>query len=98
MFTSGKSYGVYYAAKDIKTALKETIYHREILLRTTDEPDTDLTMRCYVNQVSSRLHDIRGKEFAQYHQEDYQAPQAFAAAMRRKGSDGLIYNSVSDDG
>jgi hypothetical protein len=97
-FTSGESYGVYYGAKDIKTALKETIYHREILLRTTDEPDTDLTMRCYVNQVSSELHDIRGKEFSQYHQEDYQAPQTFAATMRAKGSDGLIFNSVRDPG
>jgi hypothetical protein len=42
-------------------------------------------MRCYVNQVSSELHDIRGKEFSLYHQEDYQAPQTFAATMRTEG-------------
>ena len=96
-FTDG-SYGVYYAAKELKTAIKETVYHREVFLRKTNESDTELTMRCYANKIAVALHDVRAKEHVGLHSEDYTAPQQFAALMRKQGSPGLVYRSVRDAG
>jgi hypothetical protein len=96
-FTDGQ-YGVYYGAKTLQTALKETAFHREAFLRATDEPDTELTMRCYVNQVCKAVHDIRGDTYPELYQADYQTPQAFGAQMRKEGSNGLVYDSVRDAG
>ncbi|WP_016953927.1 RES family NAD+ phosphorylase [Catenovulum agarivorans] len=97
-FTDGTEYGVYYGAKDLDTAFAETIYHREKFLSATNEPDTELTMRCYINKVALELHDIRGDEFADLYTEDYAAPQQFAKEMRGLGSNGLLYKSVRDQG
>jgi hypothetical protein len=97
-FTDGTQYGVYYGARDLATAFAETIYHREKFLASTKEPDTELTMRCYINKVALALHDIRGAEFAHLYTDDYLAPQQFAKALRANGSNGLLYNSVRDKG
>jgi hypothetical protein len=97
-FTDGQHYGVYYAARDLLTAIKETVYYREIFLRRTHEPDTELTMRCYANKVALEMHDIRADLYQHLHSEDYTLSQAFAAQMRKLGSNGLIYNSVRDPG
>ncbi len=97
-FTDGREYGVYYGAKELETALAETIYHREQFLLATDEPDTELTMRCYINKVALALHDVRGEEFAHLYADDYAAPQQFAKALREAGSNGLLYKSVRDAG
>ena len=97
-FTDGTQYGVYYAATDIKTAFRETIYHRERFLQATNEPDLEITMRCYVNAQQLPMQDIRGEEYSGFHGEDYAVPQAFAADMRGQGSNGFIYNSVRHAG
>lgn len=96
-FTDGTEYGVYYGARDLDTAFSETIYHREKFLSATNEPDTELTMRCYINKVALELHDIRGDEFAHLYTDDYAAPQQFAKEIRASGSNGLLYKSVRDD-
>ena len=49
-FSNG-SYGVYYAANDIPTALAETRYHRELFLRRTNEPATEIDMRSYLSLI-----------------------------------------------
>lgn len=97
-FTEGTSYGVYYGAKELDTALAETIYHREKFLSATNEPDTELTMRCYINKIALELHDVRGDEFKHLYTDDYSAPQQFAKHMRANGSNGLLYKSVRDKG
>jgi hypothetical protein len=97
-FTDGKTYGVYYGARDLKTAIKETVYHRELFLQQTSEPDTELTMRCYANKVALEMHDIRGEKYLHLHTEDYAPSQYFAAMMRANDSNGLIYNSVRHPG
>ena len=97
-FSDGTDYGVYYGAKDLNTALAETIYHREKFLSATQEPDTELTMRCYINKVALALHDIRVEGFEHLHTDDYSAPQQFAKEQRANGSNGLLYNSVRDQG
>ena len=97
-FTDGNEYGVYYGAKALDTAFAETIYHRERFLSATNEPDTELTMRCYINKISLDLHDIRDDGFEHLYTDDYIAPQQFAKHMRANGSNGLLYKSVRDEG
>lgn len=95
-FTDG-AYGVYYGARDLRTAIAETIYHRERFLSATQEADTELTMRQYINCVALPLHDIR--ENAVVHAPDsYVASQALGKALREEGSHGLLYRSVRDAG
>lgn len=97
-FTDGTEYGVYYGARDLDTAFAETIYHREKFLSATNEPDTELTMRCYINKVALELHDVRGDEFTHLYADDYSTSQKFAKEMRTNGSNGLLYKSVRDEG
>ena len=97
-FTDGTEYGVYYGARDIETAFAETIHHREKFLSATNEPDTELTMRCYINKVALELHDVRGDEFEFLYDENYAEPQRFAKEMREAGSNGLVCNSVRHEG
>lgn len=95
-FTDG-SYGVYYGARDLKTAIAETIYHRERFLSATQEPDTELTMRQYINRVALPLHDMR-KNTAVHTPNSYAAAQALGKALREANSHGLLYQSVRDAG
>lgn len=97
-FTDGTQFGVYYGARELTTAFAETIHHREKFLAATKEPDTELTMRCYINKVALELHDIRAKEFSNLYREDYTCSQAFAENLRESGSNGLVYKSVRDPG
>ena len=58
-FSDG-TWGVFYAAHSVTTAVEETVYHRERFLAATTEPACDIPMRCYRTSVDSRRHDIRG--------------------------------------
>lgn len=62
-FTDG-SYGVYYAAKELETAIAETKYHREEFMRATNEPRMELDMRVYLVDVDADYHDIRGQNLS----------------------------------
>lgn len=93
-FTDG-SFGVYYGARDIDTALAETMHHREIFLSATEEPDTEITMREYVGKVALPMLDIRANSFQNLHEPNsYVASQNFAIQKREEGCNGLVYNSV----
>ncbi len=95
-FSDG-SYGVYYAATTLDTAVAETRYHREKFLRFTNEGPIDIDMRAYVAQLDGELHDLRGcqETYPQiYHPTDYSAGQAVGARLRDAKSNGLIYVSV----
>lgn len=95
-FSDG-NYGVYYAAKDIDTALAETRYHRERFLRRTSEPPIEIDMRSYASVLSTELHDIRGMQTTAtelYDKHAYGGSQRFASHLRAEGSNGILYNSV----
>lgn len=97
-FSDG-SFGVYYAARELKTAIHETVYHRENFLKFTQEEPGHIDMRVYVGKIKKPLHDIRGDSFqAFYHPNDYQVSQAFAKNLRMQDSWGLVFNSVRDKG
>ncbi len=92
-FTDG-SYGVYYAARELPTAIAETVHHRNHFLAWTREAACVLQLRCILADVAGRLHDLR-RGYPQWHDPDhYEASQRAAARLREAGSDGLVYNSV----
>lgn len=95
-FTSG-SYGVYYAARDLETAIRETVYHRERFLGWTDEPPCEIDVRVYKGTVEKPLIDLRDDQFSPYMNPDpdlYEPAQQFAAKLRATESYGLLYPSV----
>lgn len=96
-FSDG-SFGVFYAARALDTAVAETMFHRAKFMAATKEPAMKLEMRCYRTAVNGRLHDLRKGWTAMLDPADYRAPQALARELRAAGSDGVVYPSVRHDG
>lgn len=99
-FTDG-TYGAYYAALELETAIEETVFHREAFLRATREAPIELDMRVLRARLRGDLHDLRTlRERAPeiYDPDDYQASQALGRALRESGSDGIVYQSVRHEG
>jgi RES domain-containing protein len=103
-FSDG-SYGVYYAAHSLATAVAEVSYHRAVFLRRTTEPAIDLDLRLITANVEAELHDLRAPSDAQpadrpyasvLDPSDYAASQRLGQALRSQGSWGISYPSVRD--
>jgi hypothetical protein len=81
-FSDG-SFGVYYAAKGLETAIAETKVHRARFLAYTQEDAGEIDMRVYVGEILKPLHDIRGSAYGALHDpNDWRPSQAFGLAMR----------------
>jgi hypothetical protein len=97
-FSDG-SYGVYYAARTLETAVRETAYHRARFLAATQEQPGEIDMRAYVGRPIKPYLDVRGTKYQALHDpNDYAPPQAFARPLRDAGEWGLIYRSVRHEG
>jgi hypothetical protein len=96
-FSDG-SWGVFYAARGVATAIEETVYHRQRFLAATAEPPTDIQMRCYRMTIQGRLHDIRGGWPAEHAPDSYALSVALARTLREGGSNGIVYDSVRHPG
>lgn len=101
-FTDG-SYGVYYAANTIETAVAETHFHRSRFLAATKEPPIEIDMRSYASDIDADLHSIAGRqaELTDIYAPDpaqYGPAQAFAKVLRAEGSNGIHHSSVRDPG
>jgi hypothetical protein len=95
------TFGAYYAAADVETAIAETKFHREEFLRATKEAPISIEMRVYLADMAADLHDIRGRQSDMadiYRGDDYGASQALARHLRREGSFGIVYDSVRREG
>ena len=92
-FTDG-TFGVYYAAAALETAIVETVFHFEEFLRSTNEERAVHEMRAYVGKINCELHDVREGYPSLHDAASYRESQAFAQRIREKQSSGLIYNSV----
>ncbi len=94
-FSDG-SYGVYYAARFLETAIAETAYHFGRFLRATSEArGTEIQLRVLISpRVDSVFHDVRRGYPALHDPDDYGPPQALAKVLRAAGSNGLVYASV----
>ena len=99
-FSNG-TYGVFYAAQRESTAIAETRYHRERFLRATKQARREVDMRVLSVIVKGALHDLRGMRPVLpdiYRPDDYTASQLLGGALRAGGSNGVVYDSVRQDG
>jgi hypothetical protein len=110
-FSDG-SYGVYYAARSLETAIAEVGHHRAIFLRRTAEPAIDIDLRLVTATVEAELHDLldvggAGAAAAAANEsrfasvldpDDYGASQSLGRKLREIGSWGLRWPSVRHAG
>ncbi len=98
-FSDG-SFGIYYAAKEIETALREKAYHSEKFYAYTNEPAGLITVRVYQSKkISHPLADIRSKTYSHlHHPTEYVASQSFALTLKKAKENGLVFNSVRHEG
>ena len=62
-FSDG-SYGVYYAADTLETAVAEVSHHRARFLARTDEPEIDVDLRWIQADLRQPAHDLRATAWA----------------------------------
>ena len=98
-FSDGR-FGVLYVADRFETALAETVHHHQLFMRRTGEPaGWTSQFRELVMELALAAHDVSDR--AQYHEvldpDDYAPAQQLGAALRDRGSDGILYPSVRDD-
>jgi hypothetical protein len=100
-FSDG-SYGVYYAAKRLSTAIAETAWHFARFARDARDPARREDMRVLVGAVANSFHDIDGlpaaRRAAILDPNSYDASQELAQALRAGGSNGVVYSSVREKG
>ena len=99
-FSDG-TYGVFYAADTLATAIAETCYHREQSMRATNEPPMELDMRVLLADLDQELIDIRGmrESLAEvYDPQSYHASQALGRQLRAENAWGIVYDSVRQAG
>ena len=100
-FSDG-SYGVYYAARALETALRETAYHfGRFATDSADGPRYE-DMRVLTGRIADRFHDAaslgKAARAAILNSESYAASQTLGARLREAGSNGIIYPSVRHAG
>lgn len=95
------TFGAYYAARSLETAVAETKYHRARFLRATAEPPTELDMRVLEARLAGDFHDLRALQAdwpTVYDPGDYAGGQALARRLRAGGADGVVFDSVRHSG
>jgi hypothetical protein len=100
-FSDG-SYGVYYAAEALETAIRETAYHFGRFAADSRDPPRREDMRVLVGAIHRQVDDIHSLDDAMkakvLDKDSYAASRPFAAARRADGSDGLLFPSVRHAG
>lgn len=98
---NGVDRGAWYAARSLRTAHAEVIYHRTQELAEVGVFDTFVQVRAYIADFHAMFHDIRGSDFDRnpvYDLNGYGASQSFAHSLFESGSNGIVYRSVRDAG
>jgi hypothetical protein len=94
------TWGVYYAANRIETAIAETVYHFGQFAGDARDPPRREDMRVQVAAIANMFHDVetlpRAKRAAVLDPDSYDASRALARTLREAGSNGLSYPSVRD--
>lgn len=100
-FSDG-SYGVYYAARDLATAVAETAYHFGRFARDSDDGPRYEDMRVLVCRIDRSFHDAsrlpEPERSLVLDPDDYSAGRRLAGALRDAGSNGIVYPSVRRPG
>ena len=95
-FSDGR-FGIFYAAKDLLTAVIERAYHTTRFLSMTSELPGPLKQRALVARIHGLMHDLRKRRekwTSVYRSHDYSASQKLGATLWSQNSAGLVYDSV----
>jgi hypothetical protein len=93
-FSDG-TWGVYYAAESLETAVAEVSFHCARFMAETRQPPIDVDYRAYVAHIIKPMNDIRGRRWLEAHDPDsYAVSAALAREYRSAGSWGFLYRSV----
>jgi len=96
-FSDG-SYGVYYAASELETAIAETVFHFENFARDSSDPPRKEEMRVLVGEVAADLEDVAALPEPQRSSildpVSYLASQAYGREIRNAGRSGVVFPSV----
>lgn len=89
------SFGIYYAGDSQKTAIKETVFHREKFYQASNEPACKVTMREYLAKVLKPLIAISSEDQSGLlDPSSYQQSQEFGKKIKSEKHWGLYYPSV----
>jgi hypothetical protein len=100
-FSDG-SYGVYYAARELETAIRETAYHFGRFAGDSADAPRYEPMRVLIGRIDDRFSDLATVAPATRSRildpDTYAHSQPFGAALREAGSNGVVYASVRRPG
>ena len=100
-FSDG-SYGVYYCAQHLATAIAETMHHFGRIAGDSNDPPRRENMRVLVGSLAAELHDITSLPPAErvrvLDPDSYSASQQRARNLRDANSNGVAYPSVRHAG
>ena len=100
-FSNG-SYGVYYAAAALETAIAETVFHFEAFARDSGDPPRSEDMRVLVGTMAAEFEDVAALAAAERRAildpDSYAVSQACAKRLRVAGANGVAYPSVRQPG
>lgn len=96
------TYGVYYAARELATAVAETGYHFARFAADSHDPPRREDMRVLLGTIAATLDDAGSlaepRRSAVLSKTSYAESQRFAVERRDAGSNGIHYPSVRHDG
>ncbi len=100
-FSDG-SFGVYYAAAALETAILETVFHFEAFARDSADPPRSEDFRVLVGVVTAPFEDVAtlpaSRQASILAPDSYTASQAYAKEVRAAGANGVTYSSVRHPG
>lgn len=100
-FSDG-SFGIYYAAKEIETAIAETAYHFAKFAADAGDPPRREDMRVLHGRIDHSFADVDALASPLKDElldaGSYAKSQPFGASRREAGADGLVYPSVRHKG
>lgn len=100
-FSDG-TYGVYYAASELNTAIAETVYHFEAFARAAHDPARQEDMRVVIGTINCEFDEVAALEDSLRNNildpNSYAAARNFAKERRSAGSNGICYPSVRRPG
>ena len=96
------TFGVYYAAAELETAVAETVFHFEAFARDSADPPRSEDMRVLLGTMSADFEDVATLLTEQRHAlldpASYAASQAYAKRLKASGANGVAYPSVRHAG
>ena len=96
-FSDG-SYGVYYAAHELATAIAETAYHFGLFASDSHDPPRMEDMRVLVGRIAEDFEDVDAlpepRRSAILDPDDYTASQAYGRQLHEGEAMGVVYPSV----